>query len=96
MSHIDDNIAATSAAKSVSFVWYTVTCVAGAVVSFGSYVGGLYTQDEAKMLESRLGQRIERLESHQEIQTQQLVEIAKTVGAKMVLPTSAPTSQSTK
>lgn len=71
-------------------IWYAITCATSAIIGAASYMSGYYTQPEARALEQRLSERIDRLDTRLDLIGGQVIEIAKTVGAKQ---TFAPASQ---
>lgn len=71
-------------------VWYAITCATSAIIGAAAYMSGYYTQPEARALEERLSTRIDRVDERLDLISAQVIEIAKTVGAKQTL---APTSQ---
>ena len=71
-------------------VWYAITCATSAIIGAASYMSGYYTQPEARALEQRMTDRIDRVDDRLDLISTQVIEIAKTVGAKQIL---APSSQ---
>lgn len=71
-------------------VWYGITCATSAIIGAAAYMSGYYTQPEARALEQRVTDRIDRVDERLDLIAGQVIEIAKTVGAKQIL---APASQ---
>lgn len=71
-------------------LWYAITCATSAIIGAAAYMSGYYTQPEARALEDRLSGRIDRVDDRLDLIGLQVIEIAKTVGAKQ---TFVPASQ---
>lgn len=96
------NISANGAADPVKIettgrgIWFLLTCCASALVGAVTYMGGYFTDGEARELEARMHQDIVDIREHETVQDQQLIEIAKHLGAKIVIDTGeGATSQPT-
>lgn len=78
-------------------VWYGITCATSAIIGAAAYMSGYYTQPEARALEQRVTDRIDRVDERLDLIAGQVIEIAKTVGAKQILaPASQAASQPAK
>ncbi len=75
-------------------IWYAITCATSAIIGAASYMSGYYTQPEAAALEARLSERIDRVDGRLDLIGGQVVEIAKTVGAKQTLAPASQAAQS--
>lgn len=79
-------------------IWFLLTCSASALVGAVTYMGGYFTDGEARELEARMRQDIAEIRAHEVVQDAQLIEIAKHLGAKIVIDsgesaTSQPTTR---
>lgn len=78
-------------------VWYAITCATSAIIGAASYMSGYYTQPEARALEQRVTDRIDRVDERLDLIGGQVIEIAKTVGAKQIFgPASQAVTQPAK
>ena len=78
-------------------LWTLVTCCASAAVGALTYLGGYFTDADGRQMEDRFERQIVEIREHEIAQDQQLIEIAKHLGAKVVLePASQPSSQPAK
>ena len=75
-------------------IWYAITCATSAIIGAASYMSGYYTQPEAAALEARLSERIDRVDGRLDLIGGQVIEIAKTVGAKRTLAPASQAAQS--
>lgn len=77
-------------------IWFLVTCSASAVAGALTYMGGYFSDGEARELEARMRQDIAEIRAHEVVQDAQLIEIAKHLGAKIVIDSGeSATSQPT-
>ena len=78
-------------------IWFLITCVCSAIAGALTYMGGYFTDEEARALESKVTEELREFREHELAQDEQLVEIAKHLGAKVVLQsTTQPTTQKTR
>lgn len=72
-------------------LWTLLTCAASAAVGALTYLGGYFTDADGRQLEERVERQIVEIREHELAQDQQLIEIAKHLGAKVILqPSSQP------
>jgi hypothetical protein len=78
-------------------VWFLATCVCSAIAGALTYMGGYFTDEEARALETKVTEELREFREHELAQDEQLIEIAKHLGAKVVLqPTTQPTTSKTR
>lgn len=76
-------------------LWTLITCCASAAVGALTYLGGYFTDADGRLLEDRMHREIAEIRAHESVQDQQLIEIAKHLGAKVVIemPSSQPATK---